>query len=200
MNRKNLGILLFPDVEVLDFAGPFEVFSVTDELNNHELFNVFTLAQNPSTIIAKNGLQVIPDFVFENHPVLDYLVVPGGFGTRALLQDEETMMWLKKTAKSCEKTVSICSGALLLAQAGLLDNLKATTHHEVFDELMQIAPRTEIIKNQRFIDNGSILTSGGISAGIDMSFYLVEQLFGELIALKTAKYMEYSYLPCKTVA
>lgn len=200
MVRKNLAILVFEDVEVMDFAGPFEVFSVTDELNAHGLLNVFTVGKTTQTITAKNGLQVVPDFNLSNHPAADFLIIPGGFGTRALLDDKNLMEWVKKTVDSCQRALSVCSGALVFAKAGLLDNLKATTHHEVFEELEKHAPNTEIIKNERFVDNRKILTSAGISAGIDMSLYFVEQLFGASVALQTANYMEYQYSPKQTVA
>ncbi len=195
MARKNLAILLFTDVEVMDFAGPFEVFSVTDELNANELINVFTVAKTTQTITAKNGLKVIPDFNLSNHPAPDFLIIPGGAGTRALLDDANVIEWIKKTATRCERVLSVCSGALLLAKSGLLNNLKATTHHQVFAELKKHAPNTEIIKNERFVDNGKVVTSAGITAGIDMSLYLVEQSFGALVALNTANYMEYHYVP-----
>jgi transcriptional regulator GlxA family with amidase domain len=199
MARKNLAILLFSDVEVLDFAGPFEVFSVTDELNSQKLLNVFTVAKTNQAITAKNGLKVVPDFDLTSHPAPNFLLIPGGVGTRALLDDKGIIEWIRKTADRCERVLSVCSGALLLAQSGLLDNLRATTHHQVLEELEKLATNTEIIKNERFVDNGKILTAAGISAGIDMSLYFVEQLFGVLVALKTANYMEYLYLPSQTV-
>lgn len=195
MARKNLAILLFADVEVMDFAGPFEVFSVTDELNDYELFNVFTVAKTIQPIRAKNGLKVLPDFELSNHPAPDFLIIPGGSGTRRLIDDKTVIEWIQHTASRCLRVLSVCSGALLLGKSGLLDNLKATTHHQIFAELKEHAPETEIIKNERFVDNGKVVTSAGIAAGIDMSLYVVEQSFGTLIALNTANYMEYHYVP-----
>ena len=175
-NKKNLAILVFDDVEVLDFAGPFEVFSVTDELNNHTLLNIYTLGLSTAPVSPKNGLKVIPDFALGACPQPDYLVIPGGSGTRALLENEQLLTWLAQTAPLCENILSVCSGAMVLAKAGLLNGLKATTHHEVFPELEALAPETQIIKDQRFVDNGKILTSAGVTAGIDMCLYMVARL------------------------
>ncbi|MCP3922275.1 MAG: DJ-1/PfpI family protein [Desulfobacterales bacterium] len=190
MNRKNLAILIFDDVEVMDFAGPFEVFSVTDELSNHELLNVYTVGQK-ATIRAKNGLKVVPDYSPKNCPAPDYLLIPGGSGTRPLLKDEKLLHWIVQIAENCENVLSVCTGSLVLAKAGLLKGLKATTHHEVIGELEEMAPETEIVKDQRFVDNGKILTSAGVAAGIDMSLYMVSRLYGEEMAVKIAKYIEY---------
>ncbi len=195
MTKKNLAILLFTDVEVLDFAGPFEVFSVTNELNNHNLLNIYTLGLTTAPVLAKNGLKVVPDYAVDACPQPDYLVIPGGSGTRALLEDEKFLTWLTQTAPACENILSVCSGSLVLARIGLLNGLKATTHHQVFTELEALAPETEIIKNQRFLDNGKILTSAGVAAGIDMCLYMVNRLYGEDTAMKSAQYIEYNYNP-----
>ena len=193
-NRKNLAILVFDDVEVLDFAGPFEVFSVTDELSHHTRLNVYTLGLSSAPVTAKNGLRVIPDFALGACPQPDYLVIPGGFGTRALLEDKTLLTWLAQTAPLCENILSVCSGAMVLAKAGLLNGLKATTHHEIFPELEALAPETQIIKDQRFVDNGKILTSAGVAASIDMCLYMVARLFGEDTAIASARYIEYNYV------
>lgn len=189
--KRNVAILLFDEVEVLDFAGPFEVFAVTDELANYETFNVFTVGENVGTVRARNGLKVVPTYVLENCPPPHVLVVPGGFGTRALLGKPALLEWLRLRSAKSELTVSVCTGSLLLAKAGLLDGLRATTHHECFDALREIAPRTEIVETDRFIDNGHVLTAAGISAGIDCSLHVVERLLGREAADRTARYMEY---------
>ncbi len=193
--KKNLAILIFPDVEVLDFAGPFEVFSVTDELNDHTLLNVYTTGETSETIQAKNGLQVVPDYDIKNCPEPDYLIIPGGSGTRALLKKPAMLEWILRTEAQCSHVLSICSGSLVLAKTGLLKGLKACTHHEVIDELADLAPDTKICRDKRFADNGKILTSAGVAAGMDLSLYMVGKLFGQDQALKTANYIEYSLLP-----
>jgi len=150
MRKKNTAILLFDDVEVLDFAGPFEVFSITNELNDYTILNIYTVAQSNSPIIAKNGLSVNPDYELPEAPKPDLLIIPGGYGTRKLLQEPDVINWIKDNADPAEKVMSICTGALLLAKAGLLEGLKATTHYQVFDTLAELAPNTEILRNERF--------------------------------------------------
>jgi transcriptional regulator GlxA family with amidase domain len=128
--KRNVAILLFDEIEVLDFAGPFEVFAVTDELRGYATFNVFTVAENIGTIRARNGLQVIPDYARENCPPPHVLIIPGGFGTRALLHKPALLEWVRQKARHAELVMSVCTGSLVLGQAGLLDGLRATTHHE----------------------------------------------------------------------
>jgi len=191
MKKYNVGILLFDDVEVLDFAGPFEVFSVTSELNNFELFNVFTITQTGEKIRAVNGLNVIPDFSFSDHPVIDILIIPGGDGTKLEVNKDVVLAWIENINQDSTITMTVCSGARLIGKLGLLDGLDSVTHHEVIPDLKSIAPKTNIHANERFVDNGKIMTAGGISAGIDLSLYVVGKIFGKSIADKTAVYMEY---------
>lgn len=189
--KRHVAILLFDEVEVLDFAGPFEVFAVTDELHGQAAFNVFTVAENLGTIRARNGLKVIPDYARESCPAPDVLVVPGGFGTRALLQKPALLEWLRRKAARAEIVMSVCTGSLVLGQAGLLDGLRTTTHHECFELLRAAAPRAVVDETARFTDNGQVLTAAGISAGIDCSLHVVERLLGPEAAARTARYMEY---------
>jgi transcriptional regulator GlxA family with amidase domain len=189
--KKNIAILLFDDVEVLDFAGPFEVFAVADELRGNSVFNVFTVAENLGTIRARHGLKVVPHFSREDCPPPHLLIVPGGFGTRALLHKPALLEWIRLKAKHAEFVMSVCTGALVLAKAGLLDGLRATTHHNSFELLRELAPRTEILETERFVDNGRILTAAGISAGIDCSLHAVERLLGPETATDVARQMEY---------
>jgi len=191
MDKKNSAILLFDDVEVLDFAGPFEVFSVTNELNDYSFLNVYTVAREKAPVKARNGLSVNPDYAMNEAPAPVILIVPGGLGTRPVLEQYDVISWIKESASNAEKVLSVCTGALLLAKAGLLEGLKATTHHGAFEILTEIAPNTEIVRDERFVDNGKVITSGGISAGIDMSLYVVELIYGREAAQKTAAYMEY---------
>lgn len=187
----NVGIFIFNEVEVLDFCGPFEVFSVTSELNNYSLLNIFTISDDGELISTVNELKIQPDYSINNHPEIDILVIPGGVGTKKLLNNSKILDWISRIHSGAKITLSVCSGARLLGKIGLLDNLESTTHHEVIPHLKEIAPKTIINKDQRFIDNGHIMTSAGISAGIDLSLYIVEKLFGAEIKMKTAVYMEY---------
>src|SRR5436190_447489 len=125
--KKNVAILIFDEVEVLDFAGPFEVFAVTDELHNHNAFHTFTLALKPGTVRARNGLKIVPDFTLENCPPPQVIIIPGGAGTRPLLQMPALHEWLRVKSRHAEIVMSVCTGALILGRAGLLENLRATT-------------------------------------------------------------------------
>lgn len=192
--RRSVALLLFPEVEVLDFAGPFEVFSVTDELSDHTAFAVSIVAGTP-TVKARNGLRVVADHTLESCPHADILIVPGGFGTRALLQQPDILAWVRTRATAAERVMSVCTGSLVLAKAGLLDGLRVTTHHQVLPMLTELAPQSTVDPTRRFHDNGHILTAAGISAGIDCSLHLVGQLLGKDTAAKTAAYMEYEVHP-----
>src|SRR6266702_994343 len=191
MKKLNTAILIFDDVEVLDFAGPFEVFSVKTELNDYSLLNVFTVAREKAPVTARNGLSVNPDYSIDDAPQADILIIPGGRGTRPLLLQQDILAWILRSAHNADKVLSVCTGALLLAKVGLLDGIKSTTHHGAFDTLAEIAPDTEIVRDARFVDSGKVITSAGISAGIDMSLYVMELLYGEKTARQTAAYMEY---------
>jgi transcriptional regulator GlxA family with amidase domain len=184
---------MFDDVEVLDFAGPFEVFSVTSELNKDSRpFAVSTVAENPGAVSARNGLSVNPDCTFSDCPPPDILIVPGGLGTRKLIDNSAVINWIKDCSQTAELVLSVCTGSLLLAKAGLLEGLAATTHHGALDLLRELAPNTTVVENQRFVDNGKIITSGGIAAGIDMSLHVVGKLLGAAQAAQTADHMEYT--------
>ena len=188
---KNIGILLFNDIELLDFAGPYEVFSVSNELNDYTLCKTFTVEEHGKEIRSVNGLKVIPDYSFSDCPGIDVLIIPGGAGTKQLLNNESVLNWIIQRSKLSEITFSVCSGSRLLGKAGLLDNREYITHHEVIEDMASIAPTAKVSKNKRFVDNGKILTSAGISAGIDLSLYIVGKIFGKPAMEKTGKYMEY---------
>ncbi|MEO1487447.1 MAG: DJ-1/PfpI family protein [Bacteroidota bacterium] len=191
MDKRNVGILIFDGAEVLDFAGPFEVFAVTSEINDFGLFNVFTVSESLEPISAVNGLSVNPDYDFANCPELDIVIISGGSGTRELMNNQKMLDWIHKTYLKSELTLSICSGARLLGVLGLLHGRPYCTHHLVYDHMKEIVPTGIPQKDKRFVSTGKIYTSGGISAGIDLSFHIVETLHGIAIAEKTAAYMEY---------
>ena len=190
---RNVAILIFDDVEVLDFCGPFEVFSVTGRQTNQTPFNVYTVAEKPGPILARNQFSVNPRFTLSDGPRPDILVIPGGYGTRREMNNPPVIDWIRASAPQAELVLSVCTGALLLAKAGLLDGLSATTHHGALDLLRQSAPNTIVLPNQRFVDNGKIILSAGISAGIDMALHIVARLLGKGEALDTAQYMEYEW-------
>lgn len=194
MNQpKSVAILIFDDVEILDFCGPYEVFGVTGRNDNPKPFNVCTVAESKRPILARNQLSVNPDYNLEDCPQPDILLVPGGFGTRREMKNSVLIDWIAEISHKAELVLSVCTGALLLAKAGLLDGKVATTHHQALDLLREVAPKTEIQENQRFVDNGNIILSGGIAAGIDMSLYVVAKLLGKEKAIETAEHMEYDW-------
>ena len=193
MNKKrNIGILIFDDAEVLDFAGPFEVFSVTSELNNFEPFDVFSVGENLEPISAVNGLSVNPKYGFNNAPHIDILIIAGGTGTRKVIENTTVLNWVDKVHQKTEFTLSICSGSRLLGKLGILDHQPYCTHHLVYEDLKKLVPTGQPQPERRYVNAGKTYTSGGISAGIDLSFHLVERLLGEEIAKQTADYMEYT--------
>ncbi|HYD83275.1 MAG TPA: DJ-1/PfpI family protein [Opitutus sp.] len=189
--KTNVAILIFDDVEVLDFAGPFEVFAVADELHDHHAFHTFTLGLKPGTVRARNGLKVVPDFTLENCPPPQIIIVPGGQGRRALMQMPALHEWLRQKSRRAEIVMSVCTGAFVLARAGLLDGLRVTTHHLSIAELREFAPQLDVVENERFTDNGKFVTAAGISAGIDSSLHVVARLLGDDAADRTAAHMEY---------
>ncbi len=192
MMKKNVAILIFDNAEVLDFAGPFEVFSVASELKNFELFNVFTVARDSTAISAVNGLSVNPKYNFQNCPPVDILIISGGVGSRTAMVDQETLTWVEQIHHNTLYTVSICSGSRILGALGLLDNKKYCTHQDVYEHMAEIVPSGLPQKEKRFVQEGKIFTSGGISAGIDLSFHIVTLLYGSNTAKETAAYMEYN--------
>jgi len=197
MPQRNVAIVIFDEVEVLDFAGPYEVFSTTGSQDEVKPFNVYTVtvADEIKPVLARNALSVNPDYTLANCPPPDILLIPGGFGTRREMNNSVLLDWIGQQAPSVELLLSVCTGALILGRAGLLDGLNSTTHHSEFDLLREAAPKTTVRPGERYIDNGQVITSAGVSAGIDMSLYVVKRLLGEEEAVKTAQDMEYNWNP-----
>jgi transcriptional regulator GlxA family with amidase domain len=199
VTRKSVGILIFDDVEVLDFAGPFEVFSRTRLVagadsrrdNDSAPFDVFTVGRH-HIVTAIGGLRVMPNHSLADAPPIDILVVPGGFGTRALLKDDATLAWIRQTAHRSSLVTSVCTGALLLAQVGALRNRKATTHWAALDLLASLDSTIAVQRDARVVWD-TVVTSAGVSAGIDMAFSVVEKLHGAEVARETAHYIEYPW-------
>lgn len=182
---------MFDDVELLDFAGPYEVFSVANELNDFGLFNVFTISETGQAIRSVHGMKVLPDYSISNCPGIDILLIPGGNGTRKVIGNALLMDWILATSKESEISFSVCSGARVLAKLGLLDNMEFATHHLVIDDVLSHTSGARINTQKRFVDNGKIMTSAGISAGIDLALHIVEKLHGPLVKAETMAYMEY---------
>lgn len=198
MTRKRIGIVIFDDVEVLDFCGPFEVFSVTrlDEAKRREEpspFEVVLVAESPGVVTTTGGMRVTPGYTFDDCPNLDILVVPGGWGTRREAGNPRMIEFIRKRAPELAKLTSVCTGSLLLAAAGLLDGLHATSHWRFLDQLREGFPKVAVDYGQHVVEDGNVITSAGIAAGIDMALRVVERYHGEAIARATARHMEYPY-------
>lgn len=198
MKRKCVGIVIFDDVEVLDFCGPFEVFSVTrvDEDRRFEdvsPFELHLIAQSPDPVTTTGGMKVIPDCTFDQATPLDILVVPGGMGTRQQMHNETLLSFVRGYATSVETLASVCTGALVLGNAGLLDGLSATTHWRSLDWMQSLFPKVAVDQQSHVVNHGHIITSAGISAGIDMALQIVAMQFGEDVARASARHMEYPY-------
>ncbi|PRY82721.1 DJ-1/PfpI family protein [Alkalibacterium olivapovliticus] len=194
MTTYTVGILLFDDVEVLDFAGPYEVLSVTEDENTDKLFNVVTISEKGQLIRARNGLKVEPDYHFDNHPELDIVVVPGGYGAREVESKNPVVVeWVKQQNDRVQKMTSVCTGSFILGEAGLLDGKSATTHWTALDRMEKAFPNVTVKRDVKFVDQGHLITSAGISAGIEMALHLVAVLYGKETAANTAKHMEYDW-------
>jgi transcriptional regulator GlxA family with amidase domain len=191
--QKTVVILVFDDVEVLDFCGPFEVFSVAGRMLDLRPFRVLLAAERDGPVTARNGLSVNPDHTLADCPPAEILLVPGGQGTRKLMHHKPVVDWVRKRAADAELTLSVCTGALLLAKAGLLDGLEATTHHGALDLLRETAVDARVLDGVRYVDDGPVITSAGIAAGIDMSLHVVSRLCGEKVAVEAARHMEYPW-------
>lgn len=200
MSLTNVGILIFDDVEVLDFCGPFEVFSVASKPGlpetypNNQLFNVHTVAATASPIRTIGGMTITPACTIDNHPEFEILVVPGGFGTRAIEDGNQRVIdWIAAQSEKLSLLTSVCTGAFLLAKAGVLDGKRATTHWGSLKSLQEMYPAIDVTGDERVVDLGRVMTSAGISAGIDMALHVVGRLHGQKAAIQTARDMEYRW-------
>jgi transcriptional regulator GlxA family with amidase domain len=194
---RNVGILIFQGIEILDFCGPFEVFASatlpaqTDGGPETRLFEVFTVAERSELVACRGGLLVQPNHTLDNHPPLDLVVIPGGYGTRREQENPVVLDWIARQRRTGALTTSVCTGAFLLGAAGLLDGLRATTHWTTIDGLRTSLPATDVLDDARVVDEGEIITSAGVSAGIDMALHVVRRLHGDEVARRTARDMEY---------
>lgn len=194
----NVGIYVYDDAEVLDFAGPFEVFSTASRVKARldpdadDLFNVFTIGETMAVIHARGGLQVVPSYAVSDHPTIHVLIIPGGVVT-AELKKAHVVEWIAVCSENTEITASVCTGVFLLAKAGLLNAKRATTHWEDIADLRNMFPDLDVKSNVPWVDEGHIVSSAGISAGIGMSLHLVSRLASEDLALRTARQMEFDW-------
>ena len=187
----NFGIYIYNQAEVLDFSGPFEVFSVANRLAKLG-WNIWLVAEEESLVEARGVFQVKPHYSIQNVPELDVLIVVGGVHSEEL-RKTEVINWIRKTAEKTQITASVCTGAFLLAEAGLLDGLEVTTHWEDISDLHRNYKNLQVREGIRWIEQGKLFTAAGISAGIDMSLELVSRLASAELAERTATQMEYTW-------
>jgi len=189
----NIGIYIYDEAEVLDFSGPFEVFSTAARVSGTpDIFNVFLVSETGDTVTARGHYKVVPHYAFSNHPTIDVLIIVGGVHTGELSKPQ-VLDWIKAQSNNAQLVASVCTGAFLLAEAKVLDKQKVTTHWEDIPDLRTAYPNLDVIENHRWVDVGNIITSGGISAGIDMSLYLVSKIHSQALAEQTARQMEFDW-------
>lgn len=190
---RNLAIFIFDGVQIIDYTGPYEVFGQAHDRGEH-LFNVYTIAEKPDAITTNMGMTVTPKYTFDNAPKPDIIVLPGG-NVPAHMNKPKVVKWVQESASQSEYVMSVCNGAFYLGKAGLLDGLSATTYYGLIDELKTLAPKAKIVNDQRFVDNGKIITTAGLSSGIDGALHLVEKIAGHGKAQEIALNMEYNWQP-----
>ncbi|WP_151173832.1 DJ-1/PfpI family protein [Pseudoalteromonas ruthenica] len=189
----NVGIYIYDQAEVLDFSGPFEVFSTASRVcKNDNPFDAFLVSESGNAISARAGYRVMPNYGFNDHPMMDVLIVAGGVHSNEIGKSQ-VMEWISQQSTNASITASVCTGAFLLAKAKVLKEHKVTTHWEDMANLRSKFPQLNVIENVRWVDEGNIITSGGISAGIDMSLHLVSRLHSNDLAEKTARQMDFSW-------
>lgn len=198
MNLKRIGILLFPNIEVLDFAGPYEVLTavrLNEDKRREEAspFDVRLIAETAQPVTTSAGMRVIPDCTMDDAPPLDILVIPGGWGVRKEITNDRLIRWIRETSTKAETVAAVCTGSMLLGKAGVLDGHRATTHWRSIGWMRDSYPAVQVEQDQHVVEDGNILTSAGISAGIDLALRIVARYLGERKALETARHMEYLY-------
>jgi len=191
----SIAILLFDGVEELDAVGPWEVFSWAAKEDTPPVpLSVFTVSRDGGPVTCGKGMVITPDHSFDTAPAIDIILVPGGKGTRTLIKDEAMLDWVRKTAADCTWVTSVCTGAMVLAQAGLTKGRRITTYHDVVGPMRKWAD-AEVLSDVRFVRDGNLVTSAGVSAGIDMALWMVGQLAGAAYARKVQQGIEYFPAP-----
>ena len=190
---RNLAIFIFDGVQIIDYTGPYEVLGQAHDREN-PLFNIYTVAEKPGAITTNMGMTVVPKYSFEDMPKADVLLLPGG-DTRQQLANPKVIKWVQDTSAKAEYVMSVCNGAFYLGKAGLLDGLSATTFYGLIDRLKVLAPKAHVVTDQRFVDNGKIITTAGLSSGIDGALHLIEKILGRGAAQEVALNMEYNWQP-----
>jgi putative intracellular protease/amidase len=190
---KNVAILIFPGVQIIDYTGPWEVLGHA-YVDDQPVFHMYTVSDSTDPITTSMGMSVNPTYRFGQEPKPDLIVVPGGH-VGPQLENAAVIRWLRERAQGAELVLSVCNGAFFLAKAGLLDGLEATTFAGLIDELKEQAPKTKVVTDKRFVDNGKIITAAGLSAGIDGALHVIERVCGKGVAQVAAVSLEYDWRP-----
>lgn len=191
---RNLAILIFEGVQIIDYTGPYETFGHVYSADQPVPFNLYTVAEKSEALTTAMGMKVDPKYSIDNAPKPDILVVPGG-DVGSTMNSPKVVKWIQDSAKNSEIVMSVCNGAFILAKAGLLDGLEATTTATQIERLKEVAPNTKVVSDKRFVDNGKIITTAGLSSGIDGSLHIIERLYGRGTAQMVALGMEYNWDP-----
>ncbi len=189
-----IGLLIFDDVEELDFVGPWEVFTVANEISP-DRHRVMLIAERDRPVVCAKKMRVLPDVTLETCPKLDVLLIPGGQGTRREVHNDRLLSWIASTAQHCQWVTSVCTGALLLTAAGPARGKRVTTHWAFVDSLRIRGDAAEVLSDIRYVQDGNIVTAAGISAGIDMALWLTGQWHGPDFARMVQRFMEYDPAP-----
>ncbi|MDT0455482.1 DJ-1/PfpI family protein [Streptomyces sp. DSM 41527] len=187
------GLLIFDGAEELDFTGPWEVFTASSMLRDHA-DTVRLIAQRPDAVRCNKGMRVLPDHTLDDHPPLDVLLVPGGNGTRREVSNPVIIDWIRKTAGDVAWTTSVCTGALLLHEAGPARGRRVATHYQ-FEDALRARGEVTVVDDARFVVDGNLVTSQGVSAGIDMALWLIGRLHGRAHARAVRRYIQYEPAP-----
>lgn len=188
---KKVGILIFNDVELLDFAGPLQVFSAGNYVDDDFLRVPITIGTKSKVRVSKSKISITCNKRISSRLKFDLFIIPGGYGTRPILEDKKLLAKIDKIIANSKVTASVCTGSLILAKLGYLSNRSATTHFAAVDLLQSLDETIIVDRSKRYIDHGDIVVAEGVSAGIDMSFYLLEKFYGKLFSDEVRKYIEY---------
>ena len=188
VNMKNVAIFIHDGVEILDFSGPGEVFAAARPTDG--AFHVYTVSLSTDPIVSQGFVKILPEYSIDNCPKPDIIVLPGG-NTGPVAKNPKVIDWVKTHGPDLDVILSVCTGAFILQKTGLLDGKKATTWHGALSSFKSVATKTEVLENTRWVDNGQVVTTAGVSAGIDGALRIVEKMFGRPVAKATARYMEY---------
>lgn len=199
MSLKTIGILVYDDAEELDFVGPFEVFTMINTILQYDgkpdAVEVNLISEDGADIVGKKGMRVGAHGAITDFDKLDVICVPGGFGSREQIENAELLDWLKNIAKTCDWVTSVCTGSFILSKAGLTKGKRISTYWGAFDEFKSLGLDGELVPHVRYVRDGNVVTSAGVSAGIDMALWLTGQMFSPAFARRVQRGMQYDPAP-----